>query len=128
MAEITLIDNRSGCVSKILTGSNMAVAQFFAEKVEGDPRHVLVRVNRKPVGSSCVLQDGDRVSVTPLLVNGSGPDGHYLYFGKTRINPDGSPFREGIDSGRYGKRTPDGWKSEETYENLQETLDLQEGE
>ncbi len=48
------------------------VAQFFAERVpKGRPQDYLIRVNRQPVAADQVLQEGDRVSLTPTKIEGA---------------------------------------------------------
>jgi hypothetical protein len=37
----------------------------------GKPEDYLIRVNRQPVPSSQILQEGDRVSFTPVKVEGA---------------------------------------------------------
>ena len=50
----------------------LTVAEFFAEKLpHGKPENYLIRVNRQPVAQDCVLQDGDRVSMTPTKIEGA---------------------------------------------------------
>ena len=36
-----------------------------------DPKTYLIRVNRQPVASDQVLQEGDRVSITPTKIEGA---------------------------------------------------------
>lgn len=50
---------------------NTTVAQFFAEKVSGQPDDYLIRVNRQVVSSDYVLQEGDRVTITPVRIEGA---------------------------------------------------------
>ena len=48
------------------------VEQFFAERIpNGKPQDYLIRVNRLPVAANQVLQDGDRISVTPTKIEGA---------------------------------------------------------
>jgi sulfur carrier protein ThiS len=48
------------------------VQQFFAERVpQGHPQDYLIRVNRQPVAADQVLQEGDRVSLTPTKIEGA---------------------------------------------------------
>jgi len=47
-------------------------AQLFEERLPGRrPQDYLLRVNRLPVGSDQVLQEGDRVSMTPTKIEGA---------------------------------------------------------
>jgi hypothetical protein len=50
----------------------MTVEQFFNEKMPGrEPEDYLIRVNRQPVARNTVLQEGDRVTVTPTKIEGA---------------------------------------------------------
>jgi molybdopterin converting factor small subunit len=49
-----------------------AVDKFFAEHLPGrKSEDYLIRVNRQPVARDYVLQDGDRVSMTPTKIEGA---------------------------------------------------------
>ena len=48
------------------------VRQLFLEQVRSqNPENYLIRVNRQPVPSEQVLQEGDRVSITPIKIEGA---------------------------------------------------------
>ena len=48
------------------------VEQFFQKELPGrQPEDYLIRVNRQPVSREQVLQDGDRVTVTPTKIEGA---------------------------------------------------------
>jgi hypothetical protein len=48
------------------------VEAFFGQRVKsGGPVDYLIRVNRQPVAASYVLQDGDRISITPTKIEGA---------------------------------------------------------
>ena len=48
------------------------VQSFFQQQVKGArPGDYLIRVNRQPVSSDYVLQEGDRVSFTPTKIEGA---------------------------------------------------------
>ena len=49
-----------------------AVEQFFKDKMPGDrAEDYLIRVNRQPVPRDYVLQQNDRVTVTPTKIEGA---------------------------------------------------------
>ena len=49
------------------------VEQFFKDKMPTEQStDYLIRVNRQPVPRDYVLQDGDRVTVTPTKIDGAG--------------------------------------------------------
>jgi len=48
------------------------VEQVFQRTIKhGSPRDYLIRVNRQPVTAGQVLQEGDRVSITPTKIHGA---------------------------------------------------------
>ena len=48
------------------------VDKFFSQKISGrDSADYLIRVNRQPVPADQVLQEGDRVSLTPTKIEGA---------------------------------------------------------
>ena len=50
----------------------VTVEKFFSEKMPGqEPADFLIRVNRQPVVRDCVLQENDRVTITPTKIEGA---------------------------------------------------------
>ena len=50
----------------------ITVEKFFAQQMPGrKAADYLIRVNRQPVARDYVLQDGDRVSMTPTKIEGA---------------------------------------------------------
>ena len=50
----------------------MTVDSFFKEKMaECQPEDYLIRVNRQPCSRDYVLHEGDRVTMTPVRVDGA---------------------------------------------------------
>ena len=48
------------------------VGAFFAERVpHGKPQDYLIRVNRQPAAADQMLHEGDRVSFTPIKIEGA---------------------------------------------------------
>ena len=48
------------------------VDKFFAQQLSGrDAEDYLIRVNRQPVPRDYVLQEGDRVTMTPTKIEGA---------------------------------------------------------
>ncbi len=48
------------------------VEHFFADRLPGRRgEDYLIRVNRQPVARDCVLQEGDRVTMTPTKIEGA---------------------------------------------------------
>jgi hypothetical protein len=47
------------------------IQSFFGSRVQGKPSDYLIRVNRQPAASDQLLQEGDRVSITPVKIEGA---------------------------------------------------------
>lgn len=62
----------AGFADYIDTAAETTVAALFAQRIpQGRPEDYLIRVNRQPVTSDTVLQEGDRVSMTPRKIEGA---------------------------------------------------------
>ena len=61
-----------GFADYVEVSQGVTVEQFFAQKMPGqEPTDYLIRVNRQPVARDHVLQEGDRVTVTPTKIDGA---------------------------------------------------------
>ena len=61
-----------GFADYIEVSDNMTVLDFFSQKMpDRSPEDYLNRVNRQPVSRDQVLQDGDRVTITPTKIEGA---------------------------------------------------------
>ena len=61
-----------GFADHIEVAQGTTVAQFFDEKMVGRrPEDYLIRVNRQPVARDYVLQQGDRITMTPTKIEGA---------------------------------------------------------
>lgn len=71
--KILMINNLGGGFADYLDiPAGTTVEQLFCQQVPGEaPEDHLVRVNRQPVARDQVLQEGDRVSITPLKLEGA---------------------------------------------------------
>lgn len=59
----------SGFADYLNVAPDTTVKAFFAERIPGGrAQDYLIRVNRLPVASDYVLQDGDRVTITPTKI------------------------------------------------------------
>jgi len=61
-----------GFANHVDAEAGITVEQFFGQQMPGcKPEDYLIRVNRLPVASDQILQEGDRVTVTPTKVHGA---------------------------------------------------------
>ncbi len=62
----------AGFADHVEIADGTTVEQLFAQRVpHGKPGDYLIRVNRQPVPAGQVLQQGDRVSITPTKIEGA---------------------------------------------------------
>lgn len=64
-------NNGSGFADHIEVPAGTTVRALFEEKVGGKPADYLVRINRLPTAADQVLQEGDRISITPTKIEGA---------------------------------------------------------
>jgi len=71
--KILFINNSGGGFADYLdVNDQTTVAQFFKDKMLGEqPEDYLIRVNRQPVPRDYVLQENDRVTITPTKIEGA---------------------------------------------------------
>jgi len=71
--KILFINNEGGGFADYIeVEPSTTVKQLFEQQIPGRaPEDVLIRVNRQPVASDHVLQEGDRVSMTPTKIEGA---------------------------------------------------------
>lgn len=70
--KILLIDSTgAGFASPIDVEPGTTVGGLFLERVGGDPKNYLIRCNRENVSVNQMLQEGDRVSITPTKIQGA---------------------------------------------------------
>jgi hypothetical protein len=70
---ILFINNDGGgFADHIDVPSGTTVRQLFSERVgHGKPADFMIRVNRQPAAAAQELVEGDRVSITPLKIEGA---------------------------------------------------------
>ena len=62
----------AGYADYINVAENTTIDQFFAIKMQNQQgSDFLIRVNRQPVPKDYVLQEGDRVTITPVKIEGA---------------------------------------------------------
>ena len=65
-------NNGGGFADHIEVEEGTTVQKLFAEKIPKEkPQDYLIRVNRQPASAEQVLHDGDRVSFTPVKIEGA---------------------------------------------------------
>ena len=71
--KILFINNDgAGFADQIEIKDETSITQLFQDRVpHGKPQDYLIRVNRQPTTADYVLQDGDRVSITPTKIEGA---------------------------------------------------------
>jgi len=71
--KILFIDNDGGGFADYVEAAQgTTVEKFFNEKMPGrKAEDYLIRVNRQPVPKDYVLHDGDRVTITPVKIEGA---------------------------------------------------------
>jgi sulfur carrier protein ThiS len=71
--QILMINNDGGGFAVHMNiNEGTTVAQLFAEKLpDRTSEDYLIRVNRQPVPKDYILQDGDRVTITPTKIEGA---------------------------------------------------------
>jgi hypothetical protein len=70
--QILYINNDGGGFADYIEiDSDTTVQTLFDARVQGRPSDYLIRVNRQPTTASQVLREGDRVSFTPVKIEGA---------------------------------------------------------
>ena len=70
---ILYINNAGGGYADYVhVNPGITIDTFFKDKMgKEDSEDYLIRVNRQPVAKDYILQDGDRVTITPTKVEGA---------------------------------------------------------
>jgi len=64
----------AGFADYVNIADNTTIEQFFAIKMQDQHEaDYLIRVNRMPVPKDYILQEGDRVTITPTKIEGARP-------------------------------------------------------
>ena len=72
MRVLFINNDGGGFADYVEVAEGMTVEQFFADKMPGrNAADYLIRVNRQPVARDSVLQEGDRVTMTPTKIEGA---------------------------------------------------------
>ncbi|OWY72078.1 molybdopterin converting factor [cyanobacterium TDX16] len=72
MQVLFLNNDGGGFADHVEVTEGMTVTQFLADRLPGSElAHYLIRVNRQPVARDHILQHGDRVTATPVKIEGA---------------------------------------------------------
>ena len=72
MKVLFINNDGAGFADFIEVEGQTTVAELFAKRIpHGKPADYLIRVNRQPCPSDQVLEEGDRVSITPTKIEGA---------------------------------------------------------
>lgn len=72
MKVLFINNDGAGFADFIEVDEQTTVAELFANRIpHGKPADYLIRVNRQPCPSDQVLQEGDRISITPTKIEGA---------------------------------------------------------
>jgi len=72
MRILAINNNGGGFADYLDVPDGTTVRQLFEQQIQGGkPHDYLIRVNRQPVASDQVLQEGDRISFTPTKIEGA---------------------------------------------------------
>ena len=71
--KIFVINNQgAGFAGTVELAEGTTIKALFEQTVpHGSPQDYLIRLNRGPVAADYILQDGDRVSITPRKIEGA---------------------------------------------------------
>ena len=69
---ILMINNDGGGFADYIeVEPGISVARLFEQQIGCKAENYLIRVNRQPVARDHVLQEGDRISITPVKIEGA---------------------------------------------------------
>ncbi len=72
MRVLVINNNGGGFADYLEVAPGTTIESLFAQQVpHGQPHDYLIRVNRQPVAAGQVLEEGDRVSLTPTKIEGA---------------------------------------------------------
>lgn len=72
MRVLFINNNGAGFADYIHVSEGTTVEQFFKDKMQGEQTgDYLIRVNRQPVPKDYVLSEGDRITITPVKIEGA---------------------------------------------------------
>lgn len=74
MQVLFINNNGAGFADYVHISEGTTVEQFFKDRMHGEQTgDYLIRVNRQPVPRDHVLTEGDRITITPVKIEGAQP-------------------------------------------------------
>lgn len=72
MKVLVINNDGAGFADYVDVAGGLTVRELFSQQIKsGKPENYLIRVNRQPVPADQVLQEGDRISITPTKIEGA---------------------------------------------------------
>ena len=72
MKVLAINNHGGGFAGYVDVADGTTVAQLFEQQIgSAKPENYLIRVNRQPCSEDQVLQEGDRISITPTKIDGA---------------------------------------------------------
>jgi hypothetical protein len=72
MRVLFINNDGGGFADYVEVAPDTSVSRFFSDKLPlGRPEDYLIRVNRLPAAADLILQEGDRISMTPTKIEGA---------------------------------------------------------
>jgi len=72
MKVLFINNDGGGFADHVEVAEGITVEKFFSQTLPGrEAADFLIRVNRQPVTREYVLQDGDRITITPTKIEGA---------------------------------------------------------
>jgi len=72
MKVLVINNDGGGFADYVDVSEGISVREMFQRQVHsGKPDQYLIRVNRQPVASDQILREGDRISFTPIKIEGA---------------------------------------------------------
>lgn len=72
MRVLFINNDGAGFADHVDVAASTKISSFFDQRLPGrQPADYLIRVNRQPVPQDYILQEGDRVTITPTKIEGA---------------------------------------------------------
>ena len=72
MKVLYINNDGGGFADYVEVAEGTSVEKFWGERLQGRrPEDYLIRINRQPVSRDLIIEEGDRVSITPTKIEGA---------------------------------------------------------